>query len=203
MTLLEDGGQTQKKKKVTSKENGKLGGRPKGRKNDATLEREVILKALHQRTLAAADILLDAQLVLARGQQYLFKIEKYYQTIVGNKGKKSKVLRAKPPKLVTDPLEIREYLENEISKEFGGDADLNDPEATYYFITTKDPDIRAIGAMFKRTFGNSIKPVALSEEDGTEIDHESQTKAEKALKAYFGRIGVGKRNPKRRAKRRS
>ena len=191
-----------RKKKSTSKENGKLGGRPKGRKNDATLERERVLKAVHQRTLQAADMLLDAQLVLARGQQYLFKIEKYHQTIVGNKGKKSKVLKSKPPKLVTDPFEIREYLEEEIAKEEGAEKE-NDPEATYYFITTKDPDIRAIEAMFKRTFGNSIKPVALNEEDGADIDHESQTKAEKALKAYFGRVGISKRNPKKRAKRRS
>jgi hypothetical protein len=38
-------------------ENGKLGGRPLGRKNDATLEREAQLERLRQRVFEATDIL--------------------------------------------------------------------------------------------------------------------------------------------------
>src|ERR1700712_5242188 len=56
-------------------ENGKLGGRPLGRKNNATLEKELILERIRQRVYQSADLLADAQLSLARGTSFLFKAD--------------------------------------------------------------------------------------------------------------------------------
>jgi hypothetical protein len=56
-----------------SRQNGQKGGRPQGRKNDATLEREAQLERLRQRVFEAFDPLINAQLSLARGVSYLFK----------------------------------------------------------------------------------------------------------------------------------
>ena len=84
-----------------SVENGKLGGRPLGRKNNATLEKEVMLERIRQRVFQAADVLVDAQLALARGTSYLFKAD------TDDDGK------ARRPILVTDPEEIAAYLCND------------------------------------------------------------------------------------------
>ena len=54
-----------------ARENGKKGGRPKGAKSKTTLERERVLAVMRQRTMEQADILLDAQLTLARGLTYI------------------------------------------------------------------------------------------------------------------------------------
>ena len=52
--------------------------------------------------------------------------------------------------------EIRGYLENlaENDGEYTLD-DPNDPSATYYFITTKEPDNRAIDSILNRVFGKA------------------------------------------------
>lgn len=168
----------------TSIENGKNGGRPAGRKNDMTLKREAILKAMQQRIMAAADLLLDSQFSLARGQAYLYKIEKYYEKVKDDKGKERKVLRAKPPKLVESETEIRSFIESEV-EEFNGNEISEGPDADYYFLTTKQPDNRAIEGMFSRTFGRAVQPVALTDVDGENIiDNESKTKARKAIAGF-------------------
>ena len=130
-----------------ARENGKKGGRPKGSKNKATLERERVLAALRQRTLEHADILFDAQLALARGLTYLYKIEKYYE----GKGK-NRVLKRKKPQLVTSQLEIEAYLARQVDE-----GDMDDPEDTYFFITTKDPNNQAIDSLLDRTFGKAMQ----------------------------------------------
>jgi hypothetical protein len=50
-----------------SVENGKLGGRPLGRRNEKTLEREAQLERFRQRVFEAFDPLINAQISLARG----------------------------------------------------------------------------------------------------------------------------------------
>ena len=50
-----------------SRKNGELG-RPPGRKNNKTLEREVELARLRQRIYEATDVLIDAQLGTCRGR---------------------------------------------------------------------------------------------------------------------------------------
>lgn len=128
-------------------------GRKKGSKSKATLEKEAVLKAYRERVMRSADLLFDAQMTLARGQTYLYKIEKELQ--VGPKGGKRYV--SSKPKLVESQSEIEQYLEGLITE--GDPDDENDPNATYYFLTTRDPDNRAIDSMLDRTFGRSTQPI--------------------------------------------
>jgi len=150
---------TSEKLKQAARENGKKGGRPPGTKSQATLEREEVLKQLRQKTMTAADQLFIAQMSLAVGYLYLFKIEK--ETIIGPKGGKS--YRAKPPKRVEALWEIEAYLlglvdEAEIDK---------GPAATYYYICVKDPQNAAIDSLQDRTFGRSTQSVEVSNPDGS------------------------------------
>jgi hypothetical protein len=134
-------------------------GRKKGSKSKSTLEREATLKAFRDRVMKNADLLFDAQLTLARGTTYLYKIEKELQ--IGPKGGK-RYIRSKP-KLVESQAEIEDYLEGLIEE--GDPDDENDPAATYYFLTTKDPDNRAIDSMLDRTFGRPTQPIGGDEEN--------------------------------------
>lgn len=137
-------------------------GRPKGRKDNATLEREKVAEALRQRTMRIADRLLDKQLVLANGQQFLFKIVK--EKITGPKGGIS--YKAKKPELVVDESEIRYYLENQVDEANGDIGDDKDPGATYYFITAKEPNGPAIDSMLDRTFGRPVNSTKLVDDNG-------------------------------------
>lgn len=137
-----------------SRENGKKGGRPKGKKSAKTLEREAVLAAFRQKILSAADVLFTAQLHIATGQTYLYKIEKELQ--IGPKGGK-KYIRSKP-KLVTDKREIEQYLMGLIEE--GDPENEDDPNATYYYLTTKDPDNKAIDSLLDRAFGKATQPIS-------------------------------------------
>ena len=128
-----------------ARENGKKGGRPKGTKNPATLERERVLAELRQRTMRVAGVLFDSQLALARGQSYLYKIEKYREKVG-----KNYVLKKKKPKLVTEQWEIEQYLEGLVEE-----GNMQDPEDTYYFIVTRQPNTKAIDSLLDRTFGKA------------------------------------------------
>jgi len=76
-----------------SKRNGQKGGRPKGKKNQTTLEKEAILEAIKQRIFQKGDQLIGAQFSIAEGCSYLFKIIHYKE----GKGKKSKHVLVKDP----------------------------------------------------------------------------------------------------------
>lgn len=56
-------------------ENGKLGGRPSGRRNNATLARKFELERLRQRIFETTDVLVNAQLSLSRGASLFFKAD--------------------------------------------------------------------------------------------------------------------------------
>lgn len=136
-----------------SRENGKLGGRPPGRKNEATLEKEAVDLAIRQRILQKADQILNAQMSIAQGQQFLYKIEK--TKIVGPKGGVS--YRSERPKLVTSEYEIQSYLDGLVE-----DSDLDEPGDTYYFISTKEPSNMAIDSMFNRALGKPVDKVDIT-----------------------------------------
>jgi hypothetical protein len=140
-------------------ENGKKGGRPKGTKNPETLLRESVLKEFRNKVMESADVLFNSQLHLARGQTYLYKIEKELQ--IGPKGGKKYV--SSKPKIVTSTAEIESYLRGLIRD--GDMEDENDPNATYYFLTTKEPDNRAIDSMLDRAFGKSSQSIELGNKD--------------------------------------
>jgi hypothetical protein len=84
-----------------SRKNGQKGGRPSGRKNDATLEREAQLARFKQRVFEAFDPLINAQLSLARGLSYLFKED------INDDGSKGKPKRLVFAEKLRDPLHER------------------------------------------------------------------------------------------------
>lgn len=146
-----------------SRFNGIKGGRPKGKKSPATLKKEAVLKAYRERVMGLADRLLDSQLTLAKGITYLYKIEK--KKIVGPKG--GIRWEAQKPERVTSEAEIRDYLEGLV--ESGDVKNDQDPSATYYFLTTKDPDSGAIKDMMDRTFGKSVQAIVTKDEDDNDM----------------------------------
>lgn len=112
-------------------------GRPKGKKNKETLEKEAMLAVYRQKIMRSADVLYQSQMTLARGQTYLYRID----------------TRSKKPVLVTDKDEIEDFLQHK-----NGDAMFG--EGKYYFLTTKDPDNGAIDSMLDRTFGRPTQVIA-------------------------------------------
>lgn len=133
-------------------------GRPKGSENETTRERRLIFAAYKKRVEDNAQRLLDAQLGLARGVQFLFKRE----TIGKGKNERIEITR------VSDEIEIQSYLNGE----YDGDDDV------YYFITTEKPDNRAIDSMLDRTFGKAVGRTELSGPDGAPLLDPSKLTAE-------------------------
>ena len=112
-----------------SRQNGKKGGRPKGSKEAATLEREAVLREYRVRVCGQAQRLLDAELAVAQGCSYLYRKPKS-----APKGEPRKAER------VTDPEIIRKFL----------DGELDTDETDWYFITTERPDTLTIRGMLDR-----------------------------------------------------
>lgn len=122
-------------------------GRPKGKKNKATLEREAVQRIVQQKLLRAAEKIISAQIGLGIGSQYLMRIDKeYVQT-----GKGKGFWRNKKPVIVNKLEEIEEFLEGAIKN--GDAADESEGGAAYYFLTAKDPENGAIDSMLNRAIG--------------------------------------------------
>lgn len=144
--------------RAVKRERGIKGGRPKGVKNAATLEKDKEKKALDQLYLRAQRQLAQSQISVGVGQTFLFRIDK--KKIVGPKGGVS--YENQKPVLVTSQLEIEEYLT--VLAENGGDiSDDQDPEAAYYFLTTKEPNNEAIKDILNRVHGKPKETI--------EVDH--------------------------------
>lgn len=130
-------------------------GRPKGKKNSSTLEKEAVQRKVNELILRSALPLARAQIGLGIGSQYLYKIEK--ERIIGPKGGIS--YKKKKPELVTNTYEIENFLEHGST----GDPDDDDSgDATYFFITTKDPENQAIDSAFNRALGKPKETVAVA-----------------------------------------
>lgn len=142
---------------------GKMTGRPKGAKNVTTLEKEFVKKSFEQRIMASTNVLIDAQLSLARGQTFLFKIEKEWIKTSTNKktGEENGYWRNKKPVRVVVENEIQNYLETMVDSANGDVEDDRDPSATYYFITTKEPDNQAIDSLHNRVHGKPKESIDL------------------------------------------
>jgi hypothetical protein len=123
-----------------SRENGKLGGRQKGRKNDVTLEKEAAHKLFVDEVRRRILPLLDAQMNLARGVSYMYRIDE------GPKGGRDYVM-------VKDPDEIGDILAqmHQQGIESGG---FNDK---YYYITTSAPDNKAIDSLLDRAIDKATQ----------------------------------------------
>ena len=149
---------------------GNPSGRPVGSKNKKTLEQEVVREEFRNRILLNVYDLLTAQMNIAKGSSYMYRIEET------EKGKKKHVL-------VTDPDEIAEVLD-----ECEGNGVLND---NYYYITTQAPDNRALDSLLDRVFGKSKQQLDITS-DGESINDESRAKARKAISgAMPANIGGG------------
>lgn len=159
--------------------NGLKGGRPKGSKSPKTLEKEAVLREYKTRVMGVTNILLNSQLTLAKGQQYLFKIEK--KKLTGPKGGVSYIPQR--PKLVTSQIEIQNYLEGLLDE---SDIDDNDPAATYYYLTTKDPNSQTIDSMLDRTFGKSAQSIDLTNNGKSfAVSEEAKALADAALAKFL------------------
>ena len=135
------------KRSIQSKLNGAKGGRPFGKKNKVTIEKEKALEIFNNRVYSVVSNLFDSQLSLAKGQQFLFRID----TETDSQGKKTK----QKPVLVENPDEIASYIE---SIECGTDLDSE----SYYYITTKEPVNQSIDSLMNRAFGRPKESVELS-----------------------------------------
>ena len=131
-----------------SRRNGRLGGRPKGSKNAATIERDRVLAEYRTRVQANAQRLLDAELSVALGCSVLYRKPKQ-----GPKGEPRKA------ELVKDPETIRQYL----------DGQLDDDATDWYFITTERPDTLTIRNMLDRTFDKPAQRTEVTGKDGAEL----------------------------------
>lgn len=135
----------------TSRENGRKGGRKPGSKNKATLDREEAMRHWRERLYGVTDELFNYQLSLAKGAQYLFRIDKEW--IKTGKKEDQGYWRNKKPVLVTSPEEMSMYLEDEF---VNGDArDYQDPASSFYFLSARDPQNQAIDSMMDRGHGRA------------------------------------------------
>lgn len=127
-----------------------MGVRKKGIAALKELSREEVEKEVWTRVGHHAHKLINAQLALAMGTQHLYRVAK----VVDDRGKET--IRHI---LVTDPEEIRQYLDEPLMVE-GSD---------YYIITTEKPDNVAINSLMDRLLGKaSTKIVGASNPDGSE-----------------------------------
>lgn len=141
------------KRLAANRRNAQKAGRPKGTFSQKTIDRTAALEHFRQRTANVTDILFDSQFSLAKGAQYLFRIDKeFIKTGEGKNGDRG-YWRNKKPVIVTSPEEMRNFLEEEFCN---GDAeDEYDESAAYYFLSARDPSNMAIDSLLDRTHGRS------------------------------------------------
>lgn len=118
-------------------------GRPEGSLNKKTLEKKEAEKQFIDRVIQNVDKLFNAQMSIAEGCSYLYRVDQIGE---GSKKREEHVL-------VTDPDEIKRYLDGETDGE-------------YYYITTKTPDNKAIDSLMDRAFGKAVTKIAGTGDDG-------------------------------------
>lgn len=129
-----------------------------GKKSLAMLEKEAIKKAIDQRAMRATDVLMNGQISLAKGQQFLYRIRKTWVDMgklkrgQADEGNQKGYWRNEKPELVTSQYEIEAYLE-ELAENNGELSDDQDRGDTYYYITTKEPNNQAIDSLLNRVHG--------------------------------------------------
>lgn len=112
-------------------------GRKAGGHNEATKERLEALRQFRERVTRSIDKLYNAQYGLALGLTHVFRVDEFPNTRGGIK---------KVHTLVTDPEEIKAFLDG-------------DNQGAFYYITTKDPDNKAVDSLLDRTFGKAQQNV--------------------------------------------
>lgn len=126
-------------------------GRPKGMKNKATLEREAVQAAMQQQIMGKAKQLINAGLISAMGQTFVYRIDEELSS-------KGNVIGRKHV-LVTDPDEIGIALD---AIEEGGKSE----EDKYYYVSATGPDHKAVQMLLDRAFGKPKESIEHSNPDG-------------------------------------
>jgi len=162
-------------------------GRPIGSLSEEGLEKQRVFHEVKQRIMQKAQRLLDAQISIAQGQQFLYKIEK--TKVVGPKGGIS--YRSEKPKLVTNEWEIQAYLDDLVDEE-NGEGEPAEAQDTYYFITTKEPVNQAIDSMFDRTFDKARQITDITTKgESINLTPEAVDKA-KAFEEWYKKLQISK-----------
>lgn len=152
-------------------------GRKKGQIDKTTLERLHVLMAYKQRILKNADKLFNAQNALAQGVTYLYRVD---ETGEGKNKKREHIL-------VTEPDEIKEVLD----ETDGAGGTVNE---SYYYITTKQPDNKAIDSLLDRVFGKSTQVIAGIDDKGdvspltVDVSKMTAIEIDKALADFLANI---------------
>lgn len=134
--------------------NGKKGGRPKGRKNDATIEKEIARKAYEQWVLNKLDPLFQRQLLAALGVVFIYRKEHH------GTGASKRIEHVQ----LTEDYEIADALDRIANNENGFSADDG-----FCYIMAKAPDTRAIDSMLNRSIGPAAQKIEHSGPDGGPI----------------------------------
>jgi hypothetical protein len=122
---------------------------PNSKKYQILKTKQAIEKQITKKTAP----LIRAALITALGQTFVYKVEE--QKI--GKGPKGGEYTKRVHTLVTDPREIETALNK---MEDGG----QDPDDEYYYVTTKEPDHRAVEMLLNRLLG---RPKEMIEMTGT------------------------------------
>ena len=121
------------KRKLAGAKGGKA---KKGKKSLKTIERTEALRQYRERVSLLVDKLLNAQIELALGSSYLYRMN--------TNGKATRV---------TDEDEIKAYF----------DGDFDGDNETYHHTTVRDPKIEAVRDMLDRTFGRPTENLKVTD----------------------------------------
>lgn len=123
-------------------------GRKEGSLSTKTKEKHIVEEEFRDRVLKSMSELINSQMNLAQGCQFLFVIETYKYKDKSGKWKEEK----KKPKIVENQVIIEQYLAGE----------LDDEDNEYYFMTTQKPDNRSLDSLIDRVFGKASQSVDIT-----------------------------------------
>ena len=125
-------------------------GKPPGTQNKKTIDKKVAEEEFKNRILLNIQDLLTSQMNIAKGTSYLYKIVTH-KGAKGGEGRKEHIL-------VTDPYEIKDFLD-ELEGESGVNPNTDNDD--YYYISTEQPDNRALDSLINRVFGKPKENIDL------------------------------------------
>ncbi len=126
-------------------------GRPKGKPNQATIDRMAVKKAFQERVAAHADSLFNAQFRLAVGEAFVYHV--YYTGSGKNRKKHTEIVR--------NPELIRELIDEHGDNLGFGTKDSNDQDH-YYFVSTTAANNQALEALLNRSFGKADENIDIT-----------------------------------------
>jgi len=126
-------------------------GRKPGRKNNKTLEQEAALTLYKQKILDNLIPLIRAQFNQAEGMTVMFQRRKVKNNKTGKFERTGEFVR------VMDANRVEQLLKGDGQGE------------NYYYITTKDPNVKALEDLFNRVFGKPKESIELSDPDGKAV----------------------------------